>query len=417
MTQQVTIFYVPMFRYPLLRLTECFYGQPCSHTYDCAPVVGSISYTGYPCHNEKCNCSFLEMPEYGVKTNRFECTPHIFVLNRHKCNSSVSDSCSNVTNSHCEEIGRYYIGTLYDEICRCDEGYMMVEGWCKQAKRVKTMEYCGVKEEILHLCDYEENKFCDNNLCICFENYYTSYDIGSCRPKSEYIGEGNVVGYKVKPGIYCYDDDDCLDGLHCIHHTCDCPKDPVNCTYVESIESCDCGELENQNFVGPLLVGLLGGSIIIAFWVFTTKKTWNDFRWSSLTNIPICRHIGQQLPDSSRPKVRTILVPQRKGVQCSNQLKIFGGQRPSRIKYYLPIGKKDPYLASANHDTSMLVAKNPPYRECYYAIDYISRFGSSIISSVDRQQMPLIKDEHQPSASSIGFNDVHQRTISPSAVD
>ncbi|CAL4158239.1 unnamed protein product, partial [Meganyctiphanes norvegica] len=37
--------------------------------------------------------------------------------------------------------------------------------------------------------------------------------------------------------------------------------------------------------------------------------------------------------------------------------------------------------------------------------------------SVNRQQTPLIKDEHQPSASSISFNDVQQRTISPSGYE
>ncbi|CAL4158429.1 unnamed protein product, partial [Meganyctiphanes norvegica] len=67
-------------------------------------------------------------------------------------------------------------------------------------------------------------------------------------------------------------------------------------------------------------------------------------------------------------------------------------------------------MAEIYYYTAVLCCVSVFYDICY--LKYITK--SSFISSVDRQQTQLIKDEHQPSASTIGFNDVQRRTISPS---
>ncbi|XP_037775473.1 LOW QUALITY PROTEIN: anti-sigma-I factor RsgI2-like [Penaeus monodon] len=77
-----------------------------------------------------------------------------------------------------------------------------------------------------------------------------------------------VAEYRVKPGEYCRDSTDCIQGLECEEFKCRCP---INCWYDQRREVCDCGKVESE--MGPVILGIFLGLFVIIFWCRRIKRT------------------------------------------------------------------------------------------------------------------------------------------------
>ncbi|CAL4067213.1 unnamed protein product [Meganyctiphanes norvegica] len=61
----------------------------------------------------------------------------------------------------------------------------------------------------------------------------------------------------------CENDWDCTFGLYCNGEFCLCPRD---CKYIETIESCDCGEKIKETPTLPIIIGVVCGFFIVVGW-------------------------------------------------------------------------------------------------------------------------------------------------------
>ncbi|ROT66643.1 hypothetical protein C7M84_015338 [Penaeus vannamei] len=74
--------------------------------------------------------------------------------------------------------------------------------------------------------------------------------------------------YRVKPGEYCRESADCIEGLECQGFQCKCP---TACRYDQRKEICDCGKAAIQ--VGPIYLGVFLGLLVLLFWYYTIERT------------------------------------------------------------------------------------------------------------------------------------------------
>ncbi|XP_063598913.1 uncharacterized protein LOC134775351 isoform X2 [Penaeus indicus] len=117
------------------------------------------------------------------------------------------------------------------------------------------------------LCDIRKHSTCIRNTCVCTKGYVAN-EHGQCELKDSYLVRMEMSEYRVKPGEYCRDSTNCIEGLVCEGFKCKCP---TACTYDQRKEFCDCGDVEEQ--VGPIMIGVLLGLNIIFFWGYTIKRT------------------------------------------------------------------------------------------------------------------------------------------------
>ncbi|XP_042214293.1 uncharacterized protein LOC121860954 isoform X2 [Homarus americanus] len=110
-----------------------------------------------------------------------------------------------------------------------------------------------------------EGLICVNGMCACPSNFVYNKDKSVCEP-----GEPGVVKEGNLPNQPCSTDSDCVEGLICLSSkTCDCP---FPCEYREEMLVCDCGR---EDYLSPILSGIVLGLIIVVFWtacIFSTVQ-------------------------------------------------------------------------------------------------------------------------------------------------
>ncbi|CAL4095110.1 unnamed protein product [Meganyctiphanes norvegica] len=78
------------------------------------------------------------------------------------------------------------------------------------------------------------------------------------------------------PGAYCNSTLYCIEGLECRDNKCACP---MPCEYVAEISSCDCGTVHSATGAA-IIIGILAGAVILAFWYWVIKQTIENFNTS-----------------------------------------------------------------------------------------------------------------------------------------
>ncbi|XP_042876725.1 uncharacterized protein LOC122256250 [Penaeus japonicus] len=117
------------------------------------------------------------------------------------------------------------------------------------------------------MCDIKKRSICVDNTCVCVKGYIPNAS-GVCESKESYASYLKLNEYRVKPGEYCRENTDCIEGLVCNKFKCNCPSD---CNYRQRKEVCDCGKVDTE--VWPIIIGVLLGMIVIVFWIWAIRKT------------------------------------------------------------------------------------------------------------------------------------------------
>ncbi|XP_063604939.1 uncharacterized protein LOC134780250 isoform X2 [Penaeus indicus] len=155
-----------------------------------------------------------------------------------------------------------------EEGCQCKDGYEFVGLNCIKAVNKKVMEPCYQRYSIAYVCDHKQHSYCGERKCVCFDAFLPNVTSGRCEPEADFLRASNLTKYIVLHGEYCYSNSNCIEGLECSKHACSCPSP---CVYKKGMQVCDCGA---STSIGPILVGILGGLLIIAFWSWTITITW-----------------------------------------------------------------------------------------------------------------------------------------------
>ncbi|XP_068249950.1 uncharacterized protein [Palaemon carinicauda] len=177
-------------------------------------------------------------------------------------------------NEYCMERPSPFTGINSKQIkCMCNPGFLRINSACREASHQKVLERCYIPENgTVKSCDVNGNSFCKDGICVCFESYFANVTSGKCEPKGYYMKAHNLDEYRVRPHEYCLKESDCISGLECSNYQCECPQP---CKYNETAEICDCGVIEKPPAPGitwPVIVGVLLGLCIVAFWYRTIKK-------------------------------------------------------------------------------------------------------------------------------------------------
>ncbi|CAL4084189.1 unnamed protein product, partial [Meganyctiphanes norvegica] len=306
------------------------YGHPCNSNSECRHQLDTymsglsfLSDQESVCKNSRCSCMEHLQIRIFVKGNYACSKAFAFRSTIGKCQPSDSSSC---INGSCRR-------ETLDYHCFCSRGLVLVGNTCRRAKQArfsddcsypdsglvpvcnykrnmhcdKSMkcacftnlfydsegntcltakaysevypnetlvglnEFCGSKENLPKVCDENENMSCENSTCKCKREFYPVESNRTCESKQSFAEANNLTSYKVMPGDYCYNDDDCITGLDCFKNVCACP---YPCTYDNKTITCDCGEVSAVEGAAPaILVGVLGGFVIIIFWFRMIKKT------------------------------------------------------------------------------------------------------------------------------------------------
>ncbi|XP_063604937.1 protein ALEX-like isoform X2 [Penaeus indicus] len=157
---------------------------------------------------------------------------------------------------------------LSDKGCQCDDGYEFVGTDCRKVLYQKVMEPCHIQNGSAYVCDLNQHSFCGEKKCVCFDAFLPNITSGRCEPEADFLLASNLTKYTVLHGEYCNSKSHCIEGLECSKYACSCPSP---CIYKKEMQVCDCGA---SSSTGPLIVGILGGLSIIAFWSCTIRSTW-----------------------------------------------------------------------------------------------------------------------------------------------
>ncbi|XP_063604924.1 uncharacterized protein LOC134780243 [Penaeus indicus] len=130
------------------------------------------------------------------------------------------------------------------------------------------MEPCHIQNGSIYVCDHKQHSFCGEKKCVCFDTFLPNITSGRCEPEADFLRASNLTKYIVLHGEYCKSKSHCIEGLECYKYACSCPRP---CIYKKEMQVCDCGA---SSSTGPLIVGILGGLSIIAFWSWAIKITW-----------------------------------------------------------------------------------------------------------------------------------------------
>ncbi|XP_063604921.1 uncharacterized protein LOC134780241 isoform X2 [Penaeus indicus] len=133
----------------------------------------------------------------------------------------------------------------------------------------KVLEPCNIQNGSVYVCDDKQHSFCAEKKCVCFATFLPNVTSGRCEPEADFLLASNLTKYIVLHGEYCNSKSHCVEGLECSKHECSCPS---TCIYKKEIQACDCGATGPST--GPIIVGILGGLLIIAFWSWTIRITW-----------------------------------------------------------------------------------------------------------------------------------------------
>ncbi|XP_047484462.1 zonadhesin-like isoform X2 [Penaeus chinensis] len=231
-------------------LTKTIIGQKCSTKYDCASRI-LISEN---CTDGFCACSRTARLRYEEYSLAPECSSLLDLKTRY-CKRSP-EKCP--PNSMCSS----------REGCRCNDGYEFVGSNCIKAVYQKVMEPCYIRNGLAYVCDHKQHSFCGEKKCVCFDAFLPNITSGRCEPEADFLRASNLEKYIVLHGEYCKSKSHCIEGLECSKYACSCPSP---CIYKKGMEVCDCGA---SGSTGPLIVGILGGLLIIAFWSWTIRNTW-----------------------------------------------------------------------------------------------------------------------------------------------
>ncbi|XP_063604922.1 uncharacterized protein LOC134780241 isoform X3 [Penaeus indicus] len=155
--------------------------------------------------------------------------------------------------------------------CRCVNGYVFVGAECQKVFYQKVLEPCNIQNGSVYVCDDKQHSFCAEKKCVCFATFLPNVTSGRCEPEADFLLASNLTKYIVLHGEYCNSKSHCVEGLECSKHECSCPS---TCIYKKEIQACDCGATGPST--GPIIVGILGGLLIIAFWSWTIRITWKS---------------------------------------------------------------------------------------------------------------------------------------------
>ncbi|XP_066983957.1 uncharacterized protein [Macrobrachium rosenbergii] len=167
------------------------------------------------------------------------------------------------------------LGDDKGHICLCKAGFLRINSACREVSHQRVLESCYIPNNgsAIKSCDINKNSICKKRKCVCFDSFFANTTSGNCEPKADYIAAHNLTEYRVKPYEYCNSNSDCIEGLECHDFKCDCPEP---CYYNRTAEICDCGAVElppREGVVGPAIVGVLLGLIVVAFWYCMIKRT------------------------------------------------------------------------------------------------------------------------------------------------
>ncbi|XP_047478691.1 uncharacterized protein LOC125031787 [Penaeus chinensis] len=231
--------------------SDAKFGQKCLTKYDCS----SFTFNSEDCTDGFCNCSSLSRLRFEEYSLSPDCSSILYLKTRY-C-EGLSVKCP--PNSKC----------LDNEGCRCDDGYEFVGTDCLKVLYQKVMEPCHIKNGSAYVCDFNQHSFCGEKKCVCFDSFLPNITSGQCEPEADFLRASNLTKYTALHGEYCKSKSQCIEGLECFQYKCSCPSP---CNYKKEMQVCDCGASESST--GPLLVGLLGGLLIIAFWSWKIRNTW-----------------------------------------------------------------------------------------------------------------------------------------------
>lgn len=222
------------------------------------------------------------------------------------CSRVIPGHISICNNTRCNNISN----------CSIEDQPLALNGKCRKVKlqNIKKRCYRGELSDVVRICDYTKHQLCKSGQCICNKHYWYDPELNACDLKTNYLAKNNISEYRVKPGVYCADHNDCISGLQCSYLACACPNE---CKYRKKEEVCDCG---STTPAGPIAVGVIGGIIIIIFWFikirstvrehFQTKKHYpvtimmNEtgvIPQSTDNPIPVCDAQVSALPHEERP--------------------------------------------------------------------------------------------------------------------
>lgn len=153
--------------------------------------------------------------------------------------------------------------------CECNAGFYRINASCRRVRLQRLMEPCKINLRGVGtaLCDIKKHSLCIENTCVCARGYIAN-EHGQCELKDSYLLRMEMSEYRVRPGEYCRENTDCIEGLECKGFECKCPS---GCFYIASKMACDCGEVDSQ--VAPIVTGILLGMINIFFWLWAIKRT------------------------------------------------------------------------------------------------------------------------------------------------
>ncbi|XP_037773805.1 thrombomodulin-like isoform X1 [Penaeus monodon] len=240
-----TVFVIIFFAHP----TEPAIGQKCS-------MNDSCSRLSEECVEGTCICkenAVLMLDQYSL-------APKCLLSSSKPCEI---DNCPE--NSICSE----------DRTCKCDYGYLIVDGKCKKGKFQEILEPCFVENREIFSCDFHKRSLCKSGKCVCFDAFFLDKASGTCKPQAEFLKANNLTEYRVMPGSYCRNNSDCIEGLSCVDFECACPG---SCKYKEEKALCDCGAVRIP--YDTITLGIILGLLIIEFWRQMIKRTINRHKAS-----------------------------------------------------------------------------------------------------------------------------------------
>ncbi|XP_037775486.1 uncharacterized protein LOC119572444 [Penaeus monodon] len=222
-------------------------------------------------------CSSRSSSHFDEYSLALGCSSILHIKTRYCSNRHTSTLKKCPPNSRCSDKG-----------CQCDEGYAFVGTDCRKVVYQKVMEPCYLRNGSAYLCDPKEHSFCGEKKCVCFDTFLPNITSGRCDPEADFLRASNLTKYIALHGDYCKSKSHCIEGLECYKYTCSCPSP---CKYKKSMEVCDCGA--SGVSTGPLLVGILGGLLIMAFWICKIRSTWRS-------------HIEKQAYQNDAPALQSI---------------------------------------------------------------------------------------------------------------
>ncbi|XP_063598930.1 uncharacterized protein LOC134775371 [Penaeus indicus] len=243
--------------------------------------------------------------------------------------------------------------------CMCDEGYYWVGSSCRKVQVQPVKGPCRKtswerwSSQAILLCDDSKHSVCIKDICVCEEDYVPTSD-GLCMPQELYMKNNSLSEYRVKPGEYCRESENCIEGLECEDFKCKCPS---NCFYDQRKEVCDCGKVEAE--MGPVFLGIFLGVLIIIFWCRRIKKTIRKHKEKKFSSLPA--DDNEHVPSSYA------LSPVRSSIQTETT--VDGTASPASRTTGTPIAEDTGTSAtySLNPPTApnnpLKPDKPPPYRE------------------------------------------------------